>query len=121
MFSYSTKHHPVLGCSNVNKTSIVTTNFVFLLEQAKENPLKTLLEIITNYFLEHRGTSKITGSSSTLSAPQSKSSTSHPPDFSDEDHAFGSASMPDESRTQTSRYSPDFSLPCLFNFNFFFF
>ncbi|NWY67163.1 MINY4 hydrolase, partial [Erithacus rubecula] len=68
--------------------------------QAKENPLKTLLEIITNYFLEHRGTSRSSGSSSALSAPQSKSSASHP-DLQDEDH--DNASALDESKTQASR------------------
>ncbi|KFQ20761.1 Protein FAM188B, partial [Mesitornis unicolor] len=71
--------------------------------KAKENPLKTLLEIITNYFLEHRGTSRSTSSSSALSAPQSKSSTSHPPNLSDEDHLRGSAVMLDERETQAHR------------------
>ncbi|NXA14654.1 MINY4 hydrolase, partial [Sapayoa aenigma] len=72
--------------------------------KAKENPLKTLLEIITNYFLEHRGTSRSTGSSSTLSAPQSKTSTSHPPELLDEDHVHGNAVTLDDSKTQASRY-----------------
>ncbi|NXF09257.1 MINY4 hydrolase, partial [Smithornis capensis] len=72
--------------------------------KAKENPLKTLLEIITNYFLEHRGTSRSTGSSSTLSASQSKSSTSHPPELLDEDHVHGNAITLDESKSQASRY-----------------
>ncbi|XP_014112261.1 PREDICTED: protein FAM188B isoform X3 [Pseudopodoces humilis] len=69
--------------------------------KAKENPLKTLLEIITNYFLEHRGTSRSAASSSALSASQGKSSASHPPDL-DEDH--GNATALDESKTQASRY-----------------
>ncbi|OXB64208.1 hypothetical protein ASZ78_003656 [Callipepla squamata] len=72
--------------------------------KAKENPLKTLLEIITSYFLERRGTSRSTSSSSALSASQSKSSASHPPDLSDEDRAYGNASLPHESKTQASRY-----------------
>lgn len=94
-----------LSINNRNELrNVLHLHSLYKQNKAKENPLKTLLEIITKYFLEHRGTSKITGSSSTLPAPQSKSSTSHPPDFSDEDHAFGSASTPDESRTQTSRY-----------------
>ncbi|KFZ65919.1 Protein FAM188B, partial [Antrostomus carolinensis] len=71
---------------------------------AKENPLKTLLEIITNYFLEHRGTSRSISSSSALSASESKSSASHPPDFSDEDCVHGSAAMLDESQTQAYRH-----------------
>ncbi|XP_063272894.1 probable ubiquitin carboxyl-terminal hydrolase MINDY-4 [Prinia subflava] len=70
--------------------------------KAKENPLKTLLEIITNYFLEHRGTSRSTGSSSAVSTPQSKSSASHPPDLLEEDP--GDASALDESKTQASRH-----------------
>ncbi|KAK0682955.1 MINY4 hydrolase, partial [Pygoscelis papua] len=75
--------------------------------KAKENPLKTLLEVITNYFLEHRGTARSISSSSvncSLSSPQSKSSTSHPPDFSDEDHVHGSGIRLDESETQAYRY-----------------
>ncbi|KAF4800200.1 hypothetical protein TURU_046923 [Turdus rufiventris] len=73
--------------------------------KAKENPLKTLLEIITNYFLEHRGTSRSSGSSSAVSAAQSKSSASHPPDLQDEDH--GNASALDESKTQASRHDAE--------------
>ncbi|NWR23120.1 MINY4 hydrolase, partial [Emberiza fucata] len=73
--------------------------------QAKENPLKTLLEIITNYFLEHRGTSRSSGSSCALAAPQSKSSASHPPDPLDEDH--GNASALDDSKTQASRHDAE--------------
>ncbi|NWH53220.1 MINY4 hydrolase, partial [Fregata magnificens] len=72
--------------------------------KAKENPLKTLLEIITHYFLEHHGTSRSISSSSALSTPQSKSSTSHPPDFLDEEHVRGSAIMLNESETQAYRY-----------------
>ncbi|NXG13923.1 MINY4 hydrolase, partial [Grallaria varia] len=75
--------------------------------KAKENPLKTLLEIITNYFLEHRGTSRSTGSSSTLSAPQSKSSASHPPDLLDESHGHGNATTLEENSTQASRYDAE--------------
>ncbi|NXS94586.1 MINY4 hydrolase, partial [Jacana jacana] len=75
--------------------------------QAKENPLKTLLEIITHYFLEHRGTSRGIGSSSAPSAPQSKSSTSHPPAGSDEDHVRGSATVLDESHAQACRYDAE--------------
>ncbi|KAM6422115.1 putative ubiquitin carboxyl-terminal hydrolase MINDY-4 [Rhynochetos jubatus] len=82
--------------------------------KAKENPLKTLLEIITNYFLEHRGTSRSIGSSSALSAPQSKSSTSHPPDFTDDGHVRGSAITPDESQTQSYRNDVDNPLDKVF-------
>ncbi|NWI67242.1 MINY4 hydrolase, partial [Todus mexicanus] len=74
---------------------------------AKENPLKTLLEIITKYFLEHRGTSRSINSSSALSAPHSKSSTSHPPDFLGEDHMHGSAITLGESETQAYRYDSE--------------
>ncbi|NWI59646.1 MINY4 hydrolase, partial [Calyptomena viridis] len=75
--------------------------------KTKENPLKTLLEIITNYFLEHRGTSRSTGSSSTLSAPQNKSSTCHLPELLDEDHVHGNAITLDESKTQASRHDAE--------------
>ncbi|NXX36263.1 MINY4 hydrolase, partial [Nicator chloris] len=90
-----------LSINNRNELrNVLHLHSLYKQNKAKENPLKTLLEIITNYFLEHRGTSRSTGSSSALSAPQSKSSASHPPD-QDEDH--GNASALDESKTQASR------------------
>ncbi|XP_051624312.1 probable ubiquitin carboxyl-terminal hydrolase MINDY-4 isoform X2 [Manacus candei] len=94
-----------LSINNRNELrNVLHLHSLYKQNKAKENPLKTLLEIITNYFLEHRGTSRSTGSSSTLSAPQSKSSTSHPPDLLDEDHVHGNAITLDESKTQASRY-----------------
>ncbi|NXM93759.1 MINY4 hydrolase, partial [Sylvia borin] len=92
-----------LSINNRNELrNVLHLHSLYRQNKAKENPLKTLLEIITNYFLEHRGTSRSTGSSSALSTPQSKSSASHPPDLLDEDH--GNASVLDESKTQASRY-----------------
>ncbi|NWT51262.1 MINY4 hydrolase, partial [Erythrocercus mccallii] len=92
-----------LSINNRNELrTVLHLHSLYKQNKAKENPLKTLLEIITNYFLEHRGSSRSTGSSSALSAPQSKSSASHPPDLLDEDH--GNASALDESKTQASRY-----------------
>ncbi|NXG05022.1 MINY4 hydrolase, partial [Sakesphorus luctuosus] len=93
-----------LSINNRNELrNVLHLHSLYKQNKAKENPLKTLLEIITNYFLERRGTSRSSGSSSTLSAPQSKSSTSHPPDLLDEGHVHGSASTLDESKTQASR------------------
>ncbi|XP_056340994.1 probable ubiquitin carboxyl-terminal hydrolase MINDY-4 isoform X2 [Oenanthe melanoleuca] len=90
-----------LSINNRNELrNVLHLHSLYRQNKAKENPLKTLLEIITNYFLEHRGTCRSAGSSSALSAPQSKSSASHP-DLQDEDH--GSASALDESKTQASR------------------
>ncbi|XP_032563129.1 probable ubiquitin carboxyl-terminal hydrolase MINDY-4 isoform X3 [Chiroxiphia lanceolata] len=90
-----------LSINNRNELrNVLHLHSLYKQNKAKENPLKTLLEIITNYFLEHRGTSRSTGSSSTLSAAQSKNSASHPPDLLDEDHVHGN----DESKTQASRY-----------------
>ncbi|XP_017602217.1 PREDICTED: protein FAM188B isoform X5 [Corvus brachyrhynchos] len=92
-----------LSINNRNELrNVLHLHSLYKQNKAKENPLKTLLEIITNYFLEHRGTSRSTGSSSALSAPQSKSSASHPSDLPDEDH--GNANALDESKTQASRY-----------------
>ncbi|XP_066169797.1 probable ubiquitin carboxyl-terminal hydrolase MINDY-4 [Sylvia atricapilla] len=92
-----------LSINNRNELrNVLHLHSLYRHNKAKENPLKTLLEIITNYFLEHRGTSRSTGSSSALSTPQGKSSASHPPDLLDEDH--GNASVLDESKTQASRY-----------------
>ncbi|XP_074725660.1 putative ubiquitin carboxyl-terminal hydrolase MINDY-4 isoform X1 [Strix uralensis] len=94
-----------LSINNRNELrNVLHLHSLYKQNKAKENPLKTLLEIITNYFLEHRGTSRSISSSSTLSAPQSKSLTSYPSDFTDEDHVCGSAIMPDENETQVYRY-----------------
>ncbi|XP_057254928.1 probable ubiquitin carboxyl-terminal hydrolase MINDY-4 isoform X2 [Pezoporus wallicus] len=93
-----------LSINNRNELrNVLHLHSLYKHNKAKENPLKTLLEIITNYFLEHRGTSRSISSSSALSAPQSKSSTSHQPNLSDEDHMCGSATTLDESRTQAHR------------------
>ncbi|XP_030346768.1 probable ubiquitin carboxyl-terminal hydrolase MINDY-4 isoform X2 [Strigops habroptila] len=93
-----------LSINNRNELrNVLHLHSLYKRNKAKENPLKTLLEIITNYFLEHRGTSRSISSSSALSAPQSKSSTSHQPDLPDEDHVHGSATTLDESRTQAHR------------------
>lgn len=95
-----------LSINNRNELrNVLHLHSLYKQNKAKENPLKTLLEIITNYFLEHRGTSRSSGSSSVLATPQSKSSASHPPDLLDEDH--GDADALDESRTQASRYDAE--------------
>ncbi|NWV74605.1 MINY4 hydrolase, partial [Dasyornis broadbenti] len=92
-----------LSINNRNELrNVLHLHSLYKQNKAKENPLKTLLEIITNYFLEHRGTSRSGGSSSALSTPQSKGSASYPPDLLDEDH--GNANALDESKTQASRY-----------------
>ncbi|XP_072710924.1 probable ubiquitin carboxyl-terminal hydrolase MINDY-4 isoform X1 [Ciconia boyciana] len=94
-----------LSINNRNELrNVLHLHSLYKQNKAKENPLKTLLEIITNYFLEHHGTSRSISSSPALSAPQSKSSTPHPPVFSDEDHVRGSTIMLDESETQDFRY-----------------
>ncbi|NXP12984.1 MINY4 hydrolase, partial [Thinocorus orbignyianus] len=105
-----------LSINNRNELrNVLHLHSLYKQNKAKENPLKTLLEIITNYFLEHRGTSRGISSSSTLPAPQSKGSASHPPDVSDEDHVHGNPTMLDESQTQAYRYDvenpPDKILP----------
>uniref|UniRef100_A0A8C9MUG7 Ubiquitin carboxyl-terminal hydrolase MINDY n=1 Tax=Serinus canaria TaxID=9135 RepID=A0A8C9MUG7_SERCA len=95
-----------LSINNRNELrNVLHLHSLYKQNKAKENPLKTLLEIITNYFLEHRATSRSSGPSSALAAPQSKSSASHPPDLLDEDH--GNASALDESKTQASRYDAE--------------
>ncbi|NXS31901.1 MINY4 hydrolase, partial [Pomatostomus ruficeps] len=92
-----------LSINNRNELrNVLHLHSLYRQNKAKENPLKTLLEIITNYFLEHRGNSRSSGSSSALSAPQSKSSASHAPDLLAEDQ--GNANALDESKTQAPRY-----------------
>ncbi|XP_030915615.1 probable ubiquitin carboxyl-terminal hydrolase MINDY-4 isoform X3 [Geospiza fortis] len=99
-----------LSINNRNELrNVLHLHSLYKQNKAKENPLKTLLEIITSYFLEHRGTSRSSGSSSALAAPQSKSSASHPPDPLDEDH--GNASALDDSKTQASRHDAENPLP----------
>ncbi|NXF38713.1 MINY4 hydrolase, partial [Nyctibius bracteatus] len=94
-----------LSINNRNELrNVLHLHSLYKQNKAKENPLKTLLEIITNYFLEHRGTSRSISSSSALSAPQSKSSTSHPSSFLDEDHGCGTDITPDDNETQAYRY-----------------
>ncbi|NWR70452.1 MINY4 hydrolase, partial [Centropus unirufus] len=93
-----------LSINNRNELrEVLHLHSLYKQNKAKENPLKTLLEIITNYFLEHRGTSKSINSSSALSGSQSKSSTSHPSNSSEEDHVRGSAIMLNESENQAYR------------------
>ncbi|NWX36429.1 MINY4 hydrolase, partial [Notiomystis cincta] len=92
-----------LSINNRNELrNVLHLHSLYKQNKAKENPLKTLLEIIANYFLEHRGTSRSSASSSALSTPQSKSSASHPPDLPDEDP--GNANALDESKIQAPRY-----------------
>ncbi|NXR11637.1 MINY4 hydrolase, partial [Semnornis frantzii] len=94
-----------LSINNRNELcSVLHLHSLYKQNKVKENPLKTLLEIITNYFLEHCGTSRSISSTSALSAPQSKSSISHPPDVSDENHVCRSAVTLTESETQ-DRYN----------------
>ncbi|KAM9025771.1 putative ubiquitin carboxyl-terminal hydrolase MINDY-4 isoform 1-T1 [Ara ararauna] len=104
-----------LSINNRNELrNVLHLHSLYKHNKAKENPLKTLLEIITNYFLEHRGTSQSISSSSALSAPQSKSSTSHQPNLSDDDHVCGNATALNDSRTQAHRYDVESSLDKIF-------
>uniref|UniRef100_K7G631 Ubiquitin carboxyl-terminal hydrolase MINDY n=1 Tax=Pelodiscus sinensis TaxID=13735 RepID=K7G631_PELSI len=79
--------------------------------KAKENPLKTILEVITNYFLEHFGTTRCI-TSSAYSAPQAKSSqsrcveTSLNNDYSDED-MHGRTAASHTSKIEAHRYDID--------------
>ncbi|KAM9387608.1 putative ubiquitin carboxyl-terminal hydrolase MINDY-4 [Phaethornis superciliosus] len=93
-----------LSINNRNELrSVLHLHSLYKQNKAKENPLKTLLEIITNYFLERHGSSRSIRSSSALSAPQNKSSTAHPPDCLDEDHLHGGSIVPEESETKAYR------------------
>ncbi|XP_061853285.1 probable ubiquitin carboxyl-terminal hydrolase MINDY-4 isoform X2 [Colius striatus] len=97
-----------LSINNRNELrNVLHLHSLYKQNKAKENPLKTLLEIITSYFLEHHGISKSISSSSAQSTPQSKGSASHTPDFSDEDHVRGSATMLSDSEGQAYRYDVD--------------
>ncbi|NXU52825.1 MINY4 hydrolase, partial [Turnix velox] len=91
-----------LSINNRNELrNVLHLHSLYKQNKTKENPLKTLIEIITKYFLEHRGTSRSSGSA--LPTPQSKSSITHPPDVSDEERVQGSTTVLDESETQACR------------------
>ncbi|NXG73053.1 MINY4 hydrolase, partial [Baryphthengus martii] len=95
-----------LSINNRNELrNVLHLHSLYKQNKAKENPLKTLLEIITKYFLEHRGSARSISSNSALPVPQSKSSTSHLPNFSDEDHVRGSVVTLGETETQGYRYA----------------
>ncbi|NWX96137.1 MINY4 hydrolase, partial [Nothoprocta ornata] len=83
--------HSALSINNRNELrDVLHLHSLYKQNKAKENPLKTLLEIITNYFLEHVRTSKTITSSSSLTNPQSKSSSAQLPNCSDEEHVHRS-------------------------------
>ncbi|XP_068790246.1 probable ubiquitin carboxyl-terminal hydrolase MINDY-4 isoform X7 [Struthio camelus] len=95
-----------LSINNRNELrNVLHLNSLYKQNKAKENPLKTLLEIITSYFLEHTGTSRTT-SGSALTHPQSKSSSVQLPDYSDEEHVHRSTIISDASKTEEYRKSP---------------
>ncbi|XP_068790241.1 probable ubiquitin carboxyl-terminal hydrolase MINDY-4 isoform X3 [Struthio camelus] len=99
-----------LSINNRNELrNVLHLNSLYKQNKAKENPLKTLLEIITSYFLEHTGTSRTT-SGSALTHPQSKSSSVQLPDYSDEEHVHRSTIISDASKTEEYRYDVEDSL-----------
>ncbi|NXH17637.1 MINY4 hydrolase, partial [Bucco capensis] len=94
-----------LSINNRNELrNVLHLDSLYKQNKAKENPLKTLLEIITIYFLEHCGTSRNISSNSAGSTRESKSSTSHQFKVSDEDHVCRTAIKLDENETQAYRY-----------------
>ncbi|XP_064361756.1 probable ubiquitin carboxyl-terminal hydrolase MINDY-4 isoform X5 [Dromaius novaehollandiae] len=94
-----------LSINNRNELrNVLHLHSLYKQNKAKENPLKTLLEIITNYFLEHVRTSRTITSSSALTNPQSKSSSVQLPNYSDEEHMHQSTIMSDVSKTEDYRY-----------------
>ncbi|XP_025928339.1 probable ubiquitin carboxyl-terminal hydrolase MINDY-4 [Apteryx rowi] len=94
-----------LSINNRNELrDVLHLHSLYKQNKAKENPLKTLLEIITNYFLEHVRTSKTIASSSALTNPQTKSSSVQLSNYSDEEHVHRSTIMSDGSKTEDYRY-----------------
>ncbi|XP_062424736.1 probable ubiquitin carboxyl-terminal hydrolase MINDY-4 isoform X2 [Rhea pennata] len=96
-----------LSISNRNELrNVLHLHSLYKQNKAKENPLKTLLEIITNYFLEHVRSSK-TVTSSSLTNSQSKNSSVQLPNYSDEEHVHRNTIMSDLSKTEDYRYNAD--------------
>ncbi|XP_027684663.2 probable ubiquitin carboxyl-terminal hydrolase MINDY-4 [Chelonia mydas] len=101
-----------LSINNRNELrNVLHLQSLYKQNKAKENPLKTILEVITNYFLEHFGTTRCI-TSPVASVPQAKSSqsrcieTSLVNDYSDED-MHGRTTVSDASKTEVYRYDID--------------
>ncbi|XP_067386500.1 probable ubiquitin carboxyl-terminal hydrolase MINDY-4 [Emydura macquarii macquarii] len=95
-----------LSINNRNELrNVLHLQSLYKQNKAKENPLKTILEVITNYFLEH-------STSPAASVPQVKSSqprcieSSLVNDYSDED-MHGRTTMFDASKTEAYSYDID--------------
>uniref|UniRef100_A0A674IVL7 Ubiquitin carboxyl-terminal hydrolase MINDY n=1 Tax=Terrapene triunguis TaxID=2587831 RepID=A0A674IVL7_9SAUR len=100
-----------LSINNRNELrNVLHLQSLYKQNKAKENPLKTILEVITNYFLEHFGTTRCITSpaASVLQAKSSQSrciETSSVNDYSDED-MLGRTTVSDASKTEVYRYRP---------------
>uniref|UniRef100_A0A674IS03 Ubiquitin carboxyl-terminal hydrolase MINDY n=1 Tax=Terrapene triunguis TaxID=2587831 RepID=A0A674IS03_9SAUR len=104
-----------LSINNRNELrNVLHLQSLYKQNKAKENPLKTILEVITNYFLEHFGTTRCITSpaASVLQAKSSQSrciETSSVNDYSDED-MLGRTTVSDASKTEVYRYDIDVPL-----------
>uniref|UniRef100_A0A8C3FFZ2 Ubiquitin carboxyl-terminal hydrolase MINDY n=1 Tax=Chrysemys picta bellii TaxID=8478 RepID=A0A8C3FFZ2_CHRPI len=104
-----------LSINNRNELrNVLHLQSLYKQNKAKENPLKTILEVITNYFLEHFGTTRCITSpaASVLQAKSSQSrciATSSVNDYSDED-MHGRTTVSDASKTEVYRYDIDVPL-----------
>lgn len=58
MFSYSTKHHPILGCSKVNKTFNNHHKLFFFLNRQRRTHLKHFLKLLLSTSLSTVGPPK---------------------------------------------------------------
>ncbi|XP_039379136.1 probable ubiquitin carboxyl-terminal hydrolase MINDY-4 isoform X5 [Mauremys reevesii] len=104
-----------LSINNRNELrNVLHLQSLYKQNKAKENPLKTILEVITNYFLEHFGTTRCIASPA-ASVLQAKSSqprcieTSSVNDYLDED-MHGRTTVSDASKTEVYRYDIDVPL-----------
>ncbi|XP_030405831.1 probable ubiquitin carboxyl-terminal hydrolase MINDY-4 [Gopherus evgoodei] len=103
-----------LSINNRNELrNVLHLQSLYKQNKAKENPLKTILEVITNYFLEHFGTTRCIRSpaGSVLQAKSSQSryiETSPVNDYSDED--MHGRTVSDASKTEVYRYDIDVPL-----------
>ncbi|XP_032620560.1 putative ubiquitin carboxyl-terminal hydrolase MINDY-4 [Chelonoidis abingdonii] len=102
-----------LSINNRNELrNVLHLQSLYKQNKAKENPLKTILEVITNYFLEHSGTTRCI-TSPAASVLQAKSSQSRyietsVNDYSDED--MHGRTVSDASKTEVFRYDIDVPL-----------
>ncbi|KAH0627645.1 hypothetical protein JD844_003673 [Phrynosoma platyrhinos] len=98
-----------LSINNRNELrNILHLQSLYKMNKAKENPLKTILEIMTNYFLEHRSSIKgIKGNPSVLQNKLSQPRGTENFIFKKSLHDEATCELPEKNKAETYRYETD--------------